>query len=79
MIWHYLPEIPKPDTEVLAEIEDEEQEELGEQFLVGWPFKYVVLKYDYDFEEWRLADHILQRTLCCFSLLVKRWAYIEEE
>ena len=72
MTWHYLPEIPKPDTEVLAEVE-------GFKYAM-----YAVLKFD-DCYYWvqhlpPMGNAFPEGGWCGIGrLTVKRWAYIEEE
>ena len=82
MIWHELPELPKPDTEVLAEVEG----------LSRAP--YVIAEVDKDSRWWyhhipMNYHHIHMNFIkhkvdydCFFQVMglsVKRWAYIEKE
>lgn len=71
MIWHEPTETPKPDTEVLAEVD-------------GWKYaKYAVLKYVYD-DWWQhipANNETLRSDGWCGieGITIKRWAYVEEE
>ena len=68
MTWHELPELPKPDTEVLAEVD------FTRSYL-------MVLEYN-DGQLWRCrVPHFdgLFTWSYVLSKHVKRWAYIEEE
>ena len=65
MTWHYLPELPKPNIEVLAEVQ-------------GLDFRYTVVKTTGD-EDWWFEYDYEQRAWWANPLIVKRWTYIEEE
>ena len=65
MIWHELPELPIPDIEVLAEVED--------MYIPYCATKHKVLRYDSFNKIWLIGFYT------AFIYPVKRWAYIEEE
>ena len=71
MIWHKLPELPKPDTEVLAEVGHKKGN-----------FTYLMVLEYFNESLWRHrvphSDGLFTWSYI-LSGLVKRWAYIEEQ
>lgn len=72
MTWHLLTELPKPDTEVLVEVE-------------GFTYAtYAILMYD-GYGNWLqhlppMGNALPEGGWCgTAGLTVKRWAYIEED
>ena len=73
MIWHELPELPKPDTEVLAELSGDWNQYTG--------CKYAIVRLHLG--TWNIfcpnGRPQGDRWLTMNVLSIKRWAYIEEE
>ena len=65
MIWHELPELPKPDTEVLAEVE-------------AHYARFIILKHD-GVSWWYYTPHSADFRYRKRQKDVKRWAYIKED